>query len=226
MEHVLDNPAWNALLTGNSHLAHGNEQVKYFDKEVSPFVGLKEITTDNLLLLHELIDDSPRLLVSPTEVEIPTPLKFLYSINGYQMVFNNSLNSNNSPSQTTQLTAKDVPQMLALTQLTNPGPFASRTLEFGHYEGIFEGDKLVAMAGQRLHALPFAEVSAVCTHPNHLGQGYAKQLLIKQINRIQAANQTPYLHVKNTNDRAISVYESLGFAKRIPVFFYVIQRDK
>ncbi|SDE21060.1 FR47-like protein [Mucilaginibacter pineti] len=82
------------------------------------------------------------------------------------------------------------------------------------------------MAGQRLHALPFAEVSAVCTHPNHLGRGYAKQLLIQQVNRIQAANQTPYLHVKDTNERAISVYESLGFAKRIPVFFYVIQRDK
>ncbi|SDE21039.1 hypothetical protein SAMN05216464_104363 [Mucilaginibacter pineti] len=132
MEHVLDNPAWNALLTGNSHLAHGNNQVKYFDKEVSPFVGLNEITTDSLLVLYELIDDSPRLLVSPTEIEVPAPWKFLYSINGYQMVFDGTLSFNNAPSQATPLTAAHVPQMMALTQLTNPGPFASRTLEFGH----------------------------------------------------------------------------------------------
>lgn len=226
MEHVLDNPAWNALISGNSDLANGSELVKYFDKEVSPFVGLKKNTTDNLLLLHELIDDSPRLLVSTVEIEIPAPWKLLQYIKGYQMVFDTTVNIDKTSSSIITLTAAHIPQMIALTALTNPGPFASRTIDFGHYQGIFEGDKLVAMAGQRLHATPYAEVSAVCTHPDFNGRGYAKQLLIQQINRIKAANETPYLHVKYDNDRAINVYESLGFVKRTPVYFYVIQRGK
>lgn len=122
------------------------------------------------------------------------------------------------------LTEEHVSQMLSLTKLTNPGPFAPRTIDFGHYRGIFEGDQLAAMAGQRLYAFNYAEVSAVCTHPDHTGKGYARQLLIHQINRITASGDIPYLHVRSDNDRAIKVYESLGFVTRCNVWFYVIKK--
>ena len=115
--------------------------------------------------------------------------------------------------------------MLALTKLTNPGPFASRTIDFGHYQGIFEGNSLVAMAGQRLHVFNYAEVSAVCTHPDHTGKGYARGLLVHQINRITSLGEIPYLHVRSDNDRAIKVYESLHFTTRCHVWFYVIQNS-
>ncbi|HVV54068.1 MAG TPA: GNAT family N-acetyltransferase, partial [Mucilaginibacter sp.] len=94
------------------------------------------------------------------------------------------------------------------------------------YCGIFDGDKLVAMAGQRLHAFEYAEVSAVCTHPDHTGRGYARQLLIHQIQRIRAASGIPYLHVKYDNDRAIKLYESLGFSTRSEAHFYVLQKKQ
>jgi predicted GNAT family acetyltransferase len=124
------------------------------------------------------------------------------------------------------LTNVHVPQMLALTKLTNPGPFAERTIDFGHYEGIFEGDKLVAMAGQRMHAFNYAEVSAVCTHPDHTGRGYARLLLLHQLQRIKAASDIPFLHVRYDNERAIKVYESLGFETRTEVYFYVLAKNK
>ncbi len=54
MKHVLDNPAWNALISGNKRLAYGNERVRHFDKEVSPFAAFSENTADNFLLLYEL----------------------------------------------------------------------------------------------------------------------------------------------------------------------------
>jgi predicted GNAT family acetyltransferase len=123
------------------------------------------------------------------------------------------------------LTDIHIPQMLALTKLTNPGPFAERTIDFGHYHGIFDGDKLVAMAGQRLHAGNYAEISAVCTHPDHLGKGYAKQLLLHQIHRIKANRETPFLHVRNDNERAINVYKSLGFETRTEIYFYVVVKE-
>ena len=114
--------------------------------------------------------------------------------------------------------------MLALTKLTNPGPVAERTVDFGHYFGIFDKGKLVAMAGQRMHVYNYAEISAVCTHPDYLGRGYAKQLLQLQIQRTLAAGEVPFLHVRFDNDRAINVYESLGFVTRKTIHFYIIKK--
>jgi predicted GNAT family acetyltransferase len=82
------------------------------------------------------------------------------------------------------------------------------------------------MAGQRLHIFNYAEISAVCTHPDYLGRGYAKQLLIHQINRIKTASEIPFLHVRYDNDRAIKVYESLGFSTQREIYFYVMQKAK
>ena len=114
--------------------------------------------------------------------------------------------------------------MLSLTKLTNPGPFLERTIEFGHYRGIFDGEELVAMAGQRMHSFNYAEISAVCTHPDYLGRGYARQLLLNQAQRIQAEGNIPYLHVLSTNERALKVYTGLGFVTRKEMYFYVLQK--
>ena len=116
--------------------------------------------------------------------------------------------------------------MLALTKLTKPGPFGKRTIEFGNYEGIFENEQLVAMTGQRFHCFDYIEISAVCTHPDFLGRGFAKQLLLSQLTQILSSSQKPYLHVKGDNERAIQVYLSLGFSIRMPVFFYVIKKQE
>ena len=227
MEHVLNSPAWNALVSGNSNLSFGNEQVKDFDKEVSPFAALKETSEENFQTLYELIPEGSVLLfVSPVEMEIPSLWKVLNCIKGIQMIFKSEIEQGEPSLKLIPLTEEHVPQMLALTKLTNPGPFASRTIDFGHYHGVFDGDRLVAMAGQRLHIFNYAEISAVCTHPDYLGRGYAKQLLIYQINRINAASEIPFLHVRYDNERAIKVYESLGFSTRREIYFYVMQKTK
>lgn len=225
MKHVLDNPAWNALISGNKHLAFGKGPVRYFDREVSPFVALEENTEENFRLLAKALpSDRVALFVATTETSIPSEWKALNHIKGLQMVYTPEVTPNNTSSQLIQLTTEYVPQMLSLTKLTNPGPFAERTIEFGHYQGIFDGDQLVAMAGQRLHAFEYAEVSAVCTHPDYTGRGYARQLLLNQVNRIKTEGNTPFLHVRYDNERAIKVYEDLGFSTRTEVHFYVLKK--
>jgi len=82
----------------------------------------------------------------------------------------------------------------------------------------------VVVAGQRFHVFDHMEISAVCTHPDYTGRGYAKQLLQSQIDRITAANGIPFLHVRRDNERAIAVYESLGFFTRTDIYFYVIKK--
>ncbi|MBV8388650.1 MAG: GNAT family N-acetyltransferase [Mucilaginibacter sp.] len=225
MEHVLDNPPWNALISGNQNLYYGNDHIRYFDRDVSPFVGFKENTKENFEELYHMVPEGRVFLfVAPVEDEIPAPWEVLNCIKGNQMIYEHGGAIGETTLELTPLSQEHVPQMLSLTKLTNPGPFAERTIDFGHYCGIFENGELAAMAGQRLHAFNYAEVSAVCTHPDHTGKGYARQLLIHQINRIRSAGEIPYLHVRSDNDRAIKVYESLGFVTRCNVWFSVIQK--
>jgi predicted GNAT family acetyltransferase len=224
MNHVLDNPAWNALISGNKNLSNGTESVKYFSKDVSPFIGLKENSIENLQLLHDLVPaGSISGFISPVEMEIPEPWKVVQCVKSLQLMYEDET-PENAQSELITLTDNDIPQMLALTKLTNPGPFAPRTIDFGHYRGVFDGDQLVAMAGQRLHASPYAEISAVCTHPDHLGKGYARQLLTYHIQRIRAASGKPYLHVRHDNYRAINVYHGIGFTTRTSLYFYMMQK--
>ena len=78
-----------------------------------------------------------------------------------------------SAPEISRLGPEDSPEMVALAALTKPGPFGSRTHELGTYLGIRRDGKLVAMAGERLKVPGYTEVSAVCTHPDHIGKGYA-----------------------------------------------------
>ena len=114
--------------------------------------------------------------------------------------------------------------MIALTGMTHPGPFFERTIEFGNYEGIFKGNDLVSMAGQRLHPGEYVEISAVCTHPAHSGKGYASQLIISQVHQIRSASAIPFLHVKDSNLQAIKLYKSLGFELRKRMHIYSIRK--
>jgi ribosomal protein S18 acetylase RimI-like enzyme len=227
MEHVLDSPAWHALNMHNRELSFGNDKARCFNREVSPFAAISEINESNFRLLCDAIDhNGTTLFMTPVEIEIPSFWKQLALIRGIQMVWHSSVMPGKMTMELKPLTYTHVPQMLELTKLTNPGPFDSRTIDFGHYFGIFEGDSLAAMAGQRLHVPGYAEISAVCTHPDHTGKGYARQLLLHQVHRIIAAGETPYLHVRADNERAIKVYESLGFLKRTDMYFYVLRKEK
>ena len=112
------------------------------------------------------------------------------------------------------LAASDVPEMVALADLTKPGPFRDRTMELGAFFGIFEAGRLVAMAGQRLHLPHHVEVSAVCTHPDARGRGYARLLIAKVMEEIRQRGKVPFLHSLAENEAAVRVYRSLGFRER------------
>ncbi|MBC7615239.1 MAG: GNAT family N-acetyltransferase, partial [Pedobacter sp.] len=93
-----------------------------------------------------------------------------------------------------------------------------------NYTGVFSEKKLVAMAGHRFNPTPYIEISAVCTHPDHLGKGYAYQLLREQIKRILDKAQIPFLHVRNDNVAAVKLYQKIGFVIRRDMIAYVVQK--
>lgn len=163
------------------------------------------------------------LYASPQLIEEPAGWKLLAAVKGLQFVFQ-TVPSDKPAILPVPLNSQHVAEMVELASLTKPGPFASRTIEFGHYYGIIKSNKLVAMTGQRLHPSNYAEISAVCTHPDHLGKGFAAALLLHQLNLICNAGQVPFLHVREDNERAIALYERLGFTLRGPMNFYFLQR--
>jgi GNAT superfamily N-acetyltransferase len=110
-----------------------------------------------------------------------------------------------------RLGAAHAAQALELARLTNPGPFGLRTIELGEYFGCFEDGRLIAMAGERMHAGSLREVSGVCTHPDFQGRGFARRLMVKVMRRELARGEVPFLHVMSANATARRLYERLGF---------------
>ncbi|MXV50171.1 GNAT family N-acetyltransferase [Pedobacter sp. HMF7647] len=226
MKHLLDNPIWNALISGNQNLAHGSEQAKFFDVSVAGFAGLKDNSENDLLNLRDQVA-AQRVVVlfTPGEIKIPEGWLVKAKKDLVQMVFNEQeLPGTEFSKEVVPLTDVHIPAMLDLTALTNPGPFFSRTIDFGNYEGIFEGSQLVAMTGQRMQPDPYTEVSAVCTHPDHLGKGYAGILIQRQIRNIVDNSRIPFLHTFSTNTRAIALYERLGFRLRKNMLVYILEK--
>jgi ribosomal protein S18 acetylase RimI-like enzyme len=105
----------------------------------------------------------------------------------------------------------DVPEMLELAAVTEPGPFFARTIELGLYLGIRDGGRLVAMAGERMLLDDYTEISAVCTAPSHQGRGYGRSLMAALMHKILDEGRAPFLHVKQENGARL-LYERLGFS--------------
>jgi hypothetical protein len=112
-------------------------------------------------------------------MEAPEGLEIMTEGALLQMILENDarLEPNGRSHDFVELGEADVPEMVELATLTKPGPFATRTREMGTYLEIRKDGRLVAMAGERLKLPGYTEISAVCTHPEHLGHGYAGFLM-------------------------------------------------
>jgi predicted GNAT family acetyltransferase len=124
------------------------------------------------------------------------------------------------------LGADDVPDMMALTELTKPGPFSARTHELGTFLGIKLDGRLVAMTGERMKPGNYTEMTAVCVHPDHRGRGYAQMLLGAVARQIVARGEIPFLHVFSNNTSAIALYRRQGMEIRRRLHVTVLQKQK
>jgi predicted GNAT family acetyltransferase len=79
-------------------------------------------------------------------------------------------------------------------------------------------------ADERFRLDGWTEISAVCTKPDHRGQGLASLLVRALAARIQLGSQRVFLHVLATNTAAIRLYEELGFRTRQTTTISVVTR--
>lgn len=226
MEAILNNPVYQSLISGDQSLSFGTEKVKYFDEQVSPFVGIQDGYAKGFDDLYELLPAGRKILfAAPYFIPQPKGWQLLAAVEGLQLVFEKKSNFNTDYHNLVPLQQQHVGDMMDLAALTKPGPFGPRTIDFGHYYGIFEKEKLVAMTGQRLHVFSYSEISAVCTHPASLGKGYATTLVQHQTELILQQQQKPFLHVRADNARAIEIYQRLGFNIRGAMNFFFMKKQ-
>jgi len=231
--HPLDNPIWQALTTMHAGFAEACNAARKFPREVSVLAGFSQPTAENYDSLAALLSPDERVgLFLQEPPDPPAPWTIVSTGPLLQMLYENR---NSSPKFRSsgarsipgfiRLAQADVPEMLALTKLTKPGPFGARTHEMGDYLGIRSAGTLAAMAGERLRLPGYTEISAVCTHPDHLGHGYASALIGVLMDRICSRGEMPFLHVRPENARAIQVYKRLGFTKRASLHYVVLRHQ-
>ena len=216
--HVLDNPIWNALRTCQAHFAENYGALRRFPPEVTPLGGWPEANEEGFESLRGLLARGGGIgIFLPGHLDAPAGVEIMLESPLLQMILENGtpLAPVARTHEFIELGLADVPEMVELATLTKPGPFGTRTREMGTYLGIRRDGRLAAMAGERLKLPGFTEISAVCTHPDHLGQGYAGFLMTVLAERIRGRGETPFLHVRPENARAIQVYERLGYKRRL-----------
>jgi len=214
----LDKPIWNALTTAHQSMARVHGHARRYASDVSPMSALAEPSAEAFDDLRKLVEPgNPVGLFSMTPLEVPSPWEVTWSGQIDQMVWSKP-GAAPPAVKMRRLTDADVPDMLALTAATEPGPFLPRTITMGRYYGVRSPDgRLAAMAGTRLKLDRFTEISAVCTHPEFRGRGYAHALVDHLANEIRSEGSTPFLHMRSDNP-ARSVYHKAGFVERSLVY--------
>ena len=217
----LDNPIWFALTTEHRTLARSHGLARRYPPDVSPLAALLQPTTDAFADLRHLVSPGEHVaLFTASPPDVPGDWQIDRSRWIDQMICEASPIP--PPVAPLPLGTTDVPEMLELTSATEPGPFLPQTIQMGSYFGIRAGDgRLVAMAGERLRSTVFTEISAVCTHPEFRGHGYAQALTTFLAAQIQAAGKIPFLHVKSENGAKV-VYQKIGFRVRAAIYLTAI----
>jgi ribosomal protein S18 acetylase RimI-like enzyme len=207
---VLTNPVYAALTGPHATFAETRGNARRYPSAAAPFLGLPDDPTD------QDWEDAAILLGSGTtaalmrpDLPLPETFKLDRQFDLVQFVAPSSLAAEEP--EAVVLGPDDVPEMLALVALTDPGPFRTRTIELGTYLGIRRDGELIAMAGTRFALPKHTEISAVCTHPSYRGQGLGSRLIRAVAAHIVEAGRQPFLHTGGTNTNAIRLYESLGF---------------
>lgn len=221
---LLDNPVWHALSTLHASFAEGDEFAKRYQDDVAPFAAMRDQSSESYDSLARTLGPArTAALVFIGAPEVPVGWTTVRGGQAAQMVWNSSeLPLVKHDIQ--DLNLSNVDEMLTLVALTKPGPFGKRTPEMGSYFGIYDDGRLVAMAGERLRLPGFTEISAVCTHPESRGRGYASSLVSSLIRKIEERDEAPFLHVRTENAEAIRVYEKLGFKTRRIVNIAVLKK--
>lgn len=222
---LLDNITWNALSGPQAGVSAGTGRVRRYAAGFSPIVGFADPVQPDLAALERFCDPGEHFYCDGWAGAPPAGWQVDAETTMFRMVWEGSLPEREEAPQALPVGLAQAGQALDLAALTRPGPFGPRTVELGEYFGCYEGERLVAMAGERMHAGPWREISGVCTAPDRQGRGLARRLMLKLIRRQMMRGERPFLHVMSGNSGAWQLYERMGFRRHLETTVRVITRQ-
>src|SRR5246127_4067905 len=127
---TLDNPAWWALTGIDRHRSEGGGKARRYKPAVSPLAAVSdEHDPQAWAEMAELAAGSPVTAVTPS---LPNRGAERHALPLIQMVYTKAPDGRlPSAYEFTPLVPADVPDMLALVEETQPGPFARSTIDLG-----------------------------------------------------------------------------------------------
>jgi predicted GNAT family acetyltransferase len=219
-----DYPIWTALTTRQRTLAEGGALARRYPFAIAPFAATADSSPESFAALHALMAPSEvAVLFTPDAVPQPAGFDIVMASTGEQMF--GSPRAATTRETVVQLGAADAPQMLALAELTKPGPFTLRTHELGNFFGIRIDGRLAAMTGERMKPGNHTEMTAVCVHPDFRGRGLAQALMSVVARQIEARGEIPFLHVFSDNAAAIALYRRQGMEIRRRIHVTVLKHQ-
>jgi ribosomal protein S18 acetylase RimI-like enzyme len=219
----LDFPIWTALTTRQSGIAEGGALAKRFPTAIAPFAATADASPESFAALHKLMSSADvSVLFTPEAVVAPKDFEIALAATGEQMI--GSPRDATTKEEVIRLGAADAPEMLALVELTKPGPFSLRTHELGNFFGIRIDGRLAAMTGERMKPGNYTEMTAICVHPDFRRRGLAQALMSVVARQIEARGEIPFLHVFSENASAIALYKQQGMEIRRTLHVTVLKQ--
>lgn len=177
---ALDNPFWASLCSRHRQLALGGATVKRYPAHFAPFLGVASADTEVDDALAGLVDPGETVLLLGVVPRVSKTWRLEPLETIAQMQCDVAPAVPDGP-EIVPLGEVQRPDVLALTALVYPHYFRERTMELGRYFGIYlpdgkGGRQLASMIGERLGTDDATELSAICTHPDFTGRGYAHRL--------------------------------------------------
>lgn len=211
MKHLLDNITWHTLAGPHAKHAAGTDDARRYAQGFSPIVGFANVEHPNFAALARFCEPGEHFYCDGWSGAAPAGWRIDVESTMFKMIWEAEMPAADEALEAIPLGPEHASLALELATLTRPGPFGPRTIELGEYFGYFDGQRLAAMAGERMYAGTLREISGVCTHPDYQGRGYARRLMLKLIRRQMQRNEIPFLHVMRDNSGARRLYEHMGF---------------
>lgn len=223
LPHFLDNIIWQAFAGPQARFTVGTGRIRRYAPGLSPIIGAIDPARPEFAALAPFCQPGEHFYCGGWQGTAPAGWKIEEESTMCRMVWAGPPQLADEATGARLLGPQHAAPALALAELTHPGPFGPRTLELGDYFGFFAGDRLVAMAGERMQAGRYREISGVCTHPEFQGRGYARRLINTLLHRQLARGELPFLHVMSANTHARGLYERFGFRVHCEVVVRVVR---
>jgi ribosomal protein S18 acetylase RimI-like enzyme len=214
-------PVGNALDSTHAHFAIGSGLARRYPADVAPFAVLADASPESFAGLAELLAPGERIYLLGEEPRVSNGLAVGEPLHTFQMIGPERIDVQTEVPgegrgdiariEPVLLGSQDAAAMFELITLAFPGFYRPRTYEMGTCYGIYLNGDLVAMAGERLCITGLREISGVCTRPGHTGKGYANALMARLLREHVAMAVKSFLHVGQSNGRAVGIYEQMGF---------------